>query len=302
MVVVRVALAATAAFVAFPLMAASGGGGGSLPSASAPQYDPVAEYRSGVAALQQEDFKAAEKHFARVVSASPRDANSHYLLGLAKSGQNKDKAALKSFARAVQIDGDMIRARQQLGVTQARLGDRAAAEAELAELKRRKDACGGCAGAADLAAAVSAVETAIGTGPQAARGARDSLMFASLDAADASYLDAVGLINEGRYADAIAQLETARASFGPHPDILTYIGFANRKLGRLDAAETYYRAALAAAPEHKGATEYYGELKIERGDIAGAEAMLARLDALCSFGCAETEELRRWIDAARSRS
>jgi hypothetical protein len=27
--------------------------------------------------------------------------------------------------------------------------------------------------------------------------------------------------------------------------------------------------------------------------------MLARLDALCSFGCAEAEELRRWIDAAR---
>ena len=66
-------------------------------------------------------------------------------------------------------------------------------------------------------------------------------------------------------------LNAARATFGPHPDVLTYLGFANRKLGRFEAAETYYRAALAAAPEHRGATEYYGELMAERGDLEGAE-------------------------------
>ena len=30
--------------------------------------------------------------------------------------------------------------------------------------------------------------------------------------------------------------------------------------------------------------------------VAGARAMLARLDGACAFGCAEAEELRRWID------
>ena len=40
---------------------------------------------------------------------------------------------------------------------------------------------------------------------------------------------------------------SARATaFGAHPDILTYLGFANRKLGRFDVAEDYYRQALAA--------------------------------------------------------
>ena len=39
-----------------------------------------------------------------------------------------------------------------------------------------------------------------------------------------------------------------------------------------------------------------------RGDLAGAEALLARLEALCSFGCAEAEELRRWVSAARAGS
>jgi Tfp pilus assembly protein PilF len=86
-------------------------------------------------------------------------------------------------------------------------------------------------------------------------------------------------------------------AFGPHPDVLTYQGYTWRKLGELEKAEAYYRQALAIAPNHLGATEYYGELKVERGDLAGARLMLAKLDLNCAFACAEAEELRRWIDA-----
>jgi len=107
----------------------------------------------------------------------------------------------------------------------------------------------------------------------------------------------VSLINEHRYQDAIDALQRARATFGAHPDVLTYLGFANRKLHRYDIAEGYYRQALAVAPNHKGATEYFGEMLVERGDLAGARRMLARLDSICTFGCAEAEELRRWVDA-----
>jgi len=66
--------------------------------------------------------------------------------------------------------------------------------------------------------------------------------------------------------------------------------------GQYDRAETYYREALAIAPDHRGATEYYGELMVERGDLPGARRMLARLETLCSFGCVESEDLRRWIE------
>jgi len=121
------------------------------------------------------------------------------------------------------------------------------------------------------------------------------LLFASAKAGDAAYVQAVSLINEHRYQDAIAALQRAKTSFGAHPDILTYLGFANRKLGRYDVAASYYRQALAVAPNHKGATEYYGELMVERGDMVGAKHMLAKLDAICTFGCAEAEDLRRWI-------
>ena len=101
--------------------------------------------------------------------------------------------------------------------------------------------------------------------------------------------------------DALGQRVTAerhaRAAFGAHPDILTYLGFANRKLGHYDLAESYYRQALAAEPKHKQATEYYGELLVERGNIAGAKLLLAKLDSMCTFGCFEADELRSWIAA-----
>ena len=41
---------------------------------------------------------------------------------------------------------------------------------------------------------------------------------------------------------------------------------------------------------------------VERGDLAGARAKLAQLDRICSFGCYEAEELRRWIESGRGSS
>ena len=34
-----------------------------------------------------------------------------------------------------------------------------------------------------------------------------------------------------------------------------------------------------------------------RGDVAGAKQMLARLEQVCTYGCVEEEDLRRWIVA-----
>ena len=88
--------------------------------------------------------------------------------------------------------------------------------------------------------------------------------------------------------------------FGPHPDILTYEGFANRKLGHYDTAIGFYSAALKLQPNHRGANEYLGEYYVEIGDLKRAKAQLAKLDAICKFGCEEAEELRRWIDGRKS--
>ncbi len=277
-----------------------GGGGGSMPSESAPQYDPAVEYRAGVAALQANRYAEAARSFTRVLSVMPKAANVHYLLGSAKAGSGDWKAAAKSYAKAVRFDDSMIVAHRDLGVALAKSGDAAKASAALAVLTARDAACGGtCPQSADLKAAVAAVTAALGA-PAAAIDTHPSLLFADTKGADSAYLAAVGLINEHRYAEAIVTLKRAEAAFGAHPDVLTYLGFANRKLGHFEVAEGYYLAALRAAPHHRGATEYYGELKVERGDLAGARAMLAKLDRMCSFGCAEADELRRWVDLASS--
>jgi len=83
---------------ASPLSASGGGGGGggsSFPSESAPQYDPVAEYSKGTAALQAKDFKAAKTAFDHVLASAPRDANTNYLAGLSREGLGDWKGAKK---------------------------------------------------------------------------------------------------------------------------------------------------------------------------------------------------------------
>ena len=99
---------------------------------------------------------------------------------------------------------------------------------------------------------MAAVQTALAAPPQASLQTTPPLLFASAEAGDHAYLEAVGLINEHRYAQAIDSLERARASFGAHPDILTYLGFANRKLHHYDVAEHYYRASARGGAAAQG--------------------------------------------------
>ena len=274
-----------------------GGGGGGMPSIEAPQYDPVVEYQNGIAALKGGDFKAAERDFDHVLDVAPKNADALSMMGLAKSGKGDLKGAQRYFERALKADPQQILARRELAVTLAKTGQADKANAELATLKARSDACAGtCPDAGDLKAAIEAVGSALTPTADATTKTPASLLLTDPQAGDRSYVSAVRLINLGRYDEALTALKGAQAVFGPHPDVLTYIGYANRKLGRYDVAETYYRQALSIAPNHRGATEYYGELMVERGDATGARRMLAKLDTLCSFGCAEAEDLRRWID------
>jgi tetratricopeptide (TPR) repeat protein len=282
-------------------MGGGGGGGGGTPSASAPAYNPAEEYRKGIAALNDKNFKDAARAFGHVLDSAPKDANTNYLAGVSYAGLEDYKKARGFFEKAIKYDDALIPAHKDLGLAYVKLGDKGKANAELSALRARAEKCGeNCPEAADLKAAISALATALGDGQQARLDVSPSLLFTSADAGDHAYLEAVALINEHRYEDAIGALQNAEKAFGPHPDVLTYLGFANRKLRRYELAESYYLKALAIAPGHRGATEYYGELMVERGDLAGARAKLAALDASCAFGCAEAEELRRWIAAGHA--
>ena len=290
--------------LAVPAFASGGGGGGgmpSLPSASAPQYDAAAEYRTGVAALQAKDFKAAKTAFDHALSVASRDANTQYLAGVARTGLGDLKGARKFYAKAAKLDANMIVAWRDLGVTDGQLGDKVKTQETLTAIQAQRRACTEtCPQAAALKEADEAVAAALNGVPTASAVPPGALLFASSGFGDSEYLAAVAMINDRNYAQAIETLQSAQRAFGAHPDILTYLGFAYRKLGRFDIAEGYYRAALAAAPGHRGATEYFGELMVERRDMAGARRMLAKLDAQCRFGCTEAEELRAWISVGHS--
>lgn len=280
-----------------PVLAAGGGGGGgmsSMPSESAPAYDAAAEYAKGVAALKAGDFKAAERAARNALSVASRDLNTLILSGSAKAGAGDLKGAAKAFEKALKVDPNSLLARRELGIAHTRLGDAKGMSADLAALNERLAVCQGtCLENDDIKAAIAAVAAAATAAPAGT----PTAALADPAAGDGAYLRAVGLINDRRYPEALAALRAAQIAFGPHPDVLTYIGYTYRKLGDYPRAETFYRQALAIAPEHRGATEYYGELKAERGDLAGARAMLAKLERACQFGCVEAEDLRRWIDA-----
>ena len=273
------------------------------PSETEGKFDNSADYRKAVDLVEAGKFDDAEVVLLKILEMTPSDSNTLYFLGVAREGKKDLDSAQAAFNAAVQVDPENVRAWQELGVVQAKMGQKDKAAATLAELKKRDAACAGsCATAADLKAGVAKVEAALGAGQSAKLQAGEKLLFASTAAGDGAYLEAVSLINEHRYERALDSLKAAEVAFGPHPDILTYIGFANRKLGRYELAEEYYQRALKAAPEHRGAHEYYGELKVVRGDLPAARKLLARLDTLCTYGCAEADELRRWIDGERTGS
>jgi tetratricopeptide (TPR) repeat protein len=280
----------------------SGGGGGSSAPSSGPSYDPVEEYQKGVEAFQAGDFKAAEKAMKRVVSAVPKDANSQYVLGMALLAQDKAAAAVKPLKLAVKYNPALYDAQGKLGAAYIRSGKPEEAVPLSTGLAAAKATCAEtCAEAAVIDAAIAEIEAAQAGGAVVEESALPpQFLPASASAGDLAYTDAVGLINLGQYDTAIEDLKRLQAGLGPHPDVLTYIGFAYRKKGDFDTALSFYSAALTIDPEHLSANEYLGEAYVEQGDIASAEAQLAKLDALCPFGCAQTVELKRWIDNARS--
>jgi tetratricopeptide (TPR) repeat protein len=304
----RLALIAAVVFAAgLPASAiASGGGMGgmsmgsmggptNMPSASTPTYDPAVEYQDGLAALQAGKWRDAQNHFENALSVDPRNADALFMLGQADSGRGDLRGAQRAYERALKVDPNRIDARREYAVVLAKQNHPDDAKKQLDLLQQRARACGdACADSADLKAAIATVTAALS--PKTAANLRPPSLLLTPSQGDSAYVQAVRLINQGRYEQALAELRTAQAVFGPHPDVLTYTGYTYRKMGQYDKAELYYREALAIAPNHVGATEYYGELMVERGDIAGAKRMLAKLETVCSFGCVETEDLRRWIE------
>lgn len=297
--------AAVAALVATPALAAGGGGGGGggAPSASASgsRVEPAKRYSQGVDLLKAGNFKQAEKAFKDVLDVAAKDPSTNFMMSLAQIGQQDFEAARKYLRNTVKYDAKHVQARGWLGAVEAKLGDPAKAAEQKTALEAAKAACAGaCPEAATIDAGIARIDAYVATPANPMQLSGDLVHFASAKDGDAAYLQAFGLINEGKYQDALWSLKDAALALGPHPDVLTYQGFANRKLHNYDVAVSYYSAALTLAPDHRGANEYLGEYYVETGQMAKAKQQLVKLDGICKFGCEEAEELRRWIAGGHS--
>lgn len=100
------------------------------------------------------------------------------------------------------------------------------------------------------------------------------------------------LAKSGRYEDALRYLNLAR-----HKDerVLTYIGFATRKLGRVDEALPLYRKALEINPDYVVARAYLGEAHLTRGEPAKARGELAEIARRCGTSCPAYVDLTNHI-------
>ena len=117
------------------------------------------------------------------------------------------------------------------------------------------------------------------------------------DRTRSGYEQALKLVDTADYAEALDILVKLNREESGNADVLNMLGYALRKLGRLETAFDHYREALAIEPRHLGANEYLGELYLEMGELEKAEERLALLADACPSGCEERDELSEAIDA-----
>ena len=108
-------------------------------------------------------------------------------------------------------------------------------------------------------------------------------------------------IKAEKYNQAIQQLQAANETGSADWNNLLGYSLRKKQPPDLEGAEKYYQVALKIDPEHRGALEYYGKLKLINNDLPGAEALLARLDKVCIFGCEEYSDLKSAIQKYKSK-
>ncbi len=281
-----------------PAFAAGGSGG--LGEGGGRGPDLTETYREGVRLLTDGDCKKAERKFRTVVKAVSRNPEANYMRGIALQCQDKHKTAVRYLKKAVRYDDEMYTAYEKLGISYLALGEMEDAQGQLRQLETLKLDCGETCSSAlleahtSLASAIAdleAAELAPNTSEQ------HGLLFDRVAEPQTAYLGAVQLINSQLFERAIEVLRQLTAEIGPHPDVLNYLGYASRRLGRFRRAQQYYEQVLILDSLHRGANEYLGEMWVELGLLDEARERLAMLDKACPFGCAEYRDLERLIES-----
>ena len=100
------------------------------------------------------------------------------------------------------------------------------------------------------------------------------------------------------YSQAFNKLEKALKADKKNPDILNYMGFTSRKVGKFEQAEKFYLKGLSIKPDHNGINEYLGELYVQTNRMDKANE---RLEVLKGCNCDEYQELELIIKTRGSK-
>jgi tetratricopeptide (TPR) repeat protein len=92
---------------------------------------------------------------------------------------------------------------------------------------------------------------------------------------DTLYQNARELAYAGRYEDALSVLD--RMTEKDSDRVLTYKGFATRKMGDMERGLTYYREALDLNPNNFLARSYLGQAYVQMGRMDDAKAELRQI-------------------------
>jgi tetratricopeptide (TPR) repeat protein len=102
------------------------------------------------------------------------------------------------------------------------------------------------------------------------------------------------LAKAGQYDWAIEVLSSVKDQ--TNPDVLTMLGYSNRKAGRVDVGFNFYNKALAINPDHVRAHEYLGEGLVAQGKIEQAKVQLGEVKRICgNTTCEEYQDLSKAI-------
>ena len=131
----------------------------------------------------------------------------------------------------------------------------------------------------------------------AAVSASPAVAPASAQKAGEAYAKGKAFVAATEWANAVVQLEQADKAQPNNADTNNLLGFASRKLGKLDVSLAYYQKALAIDPKHLGAHEYLGELYLTMKNPVKAKVELASLSKLCGVKCEQFLDLKKAIAA-----
>ena len=101
------------------------------------------------------------------------------------------------------------------------------------------------------------------------------------------------LAKAGEYNDALEFLNAGTDKRDVR--FLTMIGYANRKMGKVDEGMSYYMQALALDPNSVTTREYLGEAYLQIKDLPKAEAQLTEIQSRCGLTCESYTQLKTEI-------